>query len=250
MTYREMASLYDKLMEHAPYDQWYTFTKEIFQRSGKNIETIADLGCGTGEITTRLAQEQFQLYGIDYSADMLVYADQKASMQGLNIQWLQQDLRQLTGLKNLDAAISYCDVINYVTDLEDVRVVFENVANSLKPGGLFIFDVHSIFHVQHHLIDYTFADVSDDFSYIWFCSSGDDIGEMHHDLTFFSLDGEKYSRFNEYHHQKTYPIDTYQQILLDTGFKKAKLYSDFSLENKISHENAERIFFVTEKRSR
>lgn len=247
MVYREMASIYDRLMDHAPYDLWYSFTNDIIAHFDKPISSIADLGCGTGEITTRLARDGYDMYGIDYSSDMLSIAEQKATEQGLKIQWLQQDLRNLTGLHNLDAAVSYCDVINYIISVEDVRKAFQQTAQILKKGGLFIFDVHSLYHVDQTLTNQTFADVSDDFSYIWFCSAGNEVGEMHHDLTFFSFDGKKYDRFDEYHHQKTYSIEVYQQLLKETGFQKAKIFSDFSCKIKNSHKKAERIFFVTEK---
>lgn len=244
-----MASLYDKLMMDAPYDDWVNFTEEAFKQSGKQINRIADLGCGTGEISTRLAMAGYTVSGIDYSVDMLTYAEHKASEDKLSIQWVHQDLKELEGLKNLDAAISYCDVINYIVSEKELRTVFKRVADSLKEGGLFLFDVHSLFHVQHHLINQTFADVTDEASYIWFCSEGENPGEMHHDLTFFSLDVNKYERFQEYHHQRTYSITFYQQLLKDAGFENINIYADFSLKKKNLNEKSERIFFIAEKRS-
>ncbi|UJL44899.1 class I SAM-dependent methyltransferase [Virgibacillus sp. NKC19-16] len=249
MAYNQMAYVYDKLMAHAPYDKWAEFTRAAVTQSRKQIEHIADLGCGTGEITTKLAELGFRMTGLDYSTEMLTYAEHKASEEDLRIQWMRQDLREMQGLNNLDAAISYCDVINYITTEQELRNVFNRVVDALKDGGLFIFDVHSMYHVEHHLINQTFADVTEDASYIWFCSEGDMPGEMHHDLTFFALNGEKYERFDEYHHQRTYSISFFQEILLDAGFENIKIYADFTLKNEFIDEKAERIFFLAEKRS-
>ena len=215
MAYQELASLSDRLMQDAPYNQWTSLTKELFKRNRKSIHKMIDLGCGTGEITTRLAREGFQVTGVDYSSDMLTLAQQKAVNQNLSIQWIHQDIRTLEGFRDLDAAISYCDVINYITTIEDIGRVFKQVAKCLKPGGVFIFDVHSIYHVQHHMVNHTFSLVDDDFSYIWECTEGDEVGEMHHDLTFFTMEEDgKYGRFDEYHHQLTFSIENYQQLLL------------------------------------
>ncbi|WP_010650963.1 class I SAM-dependent DNA methyltransferase [Oceanobacillus massiliensis] len=249
MAYQEMATLYDKLMLNAPYDEWIAFTEQVLNESGKNITKIADLGCGTGEITTRLAQAGYSMTGIDYSADMLTYAAHKASEKNLSIQWLQQDLINLTGLMDYDAAISFCDVINYITEPAELEKTFQNVAESLKPGGIFMFDVHSLFQVEQHYINQTFADVTEEASYIWFCSAGDERGEMFHDLTFFALDGEDYKRFDEYHHQKTYSVDFYKNLLRHAGFENLKVFADFSLKQNFIEEKAERIFFLAEKRS-
>ncbi|PAV28996.1 SAM-dependent methyltransferase [Virgibacillus profundi] len=249
MAYKQMAYLYDKLMEDAPYDQWINFTLDVFRNSGERIERIADLGCGTGEITLKLAKSGHQVTGVDYSTEMLAYAAHKANQQKTTVQWLQQDLRELQGLADFDAVVSFCDVINYITSEDELRNVFKRIADSLKTGGLFLFDVHSMFHVQHHFINQTFADVTEEASYIWFCIEGEKPGEIFHDLTFFSLEGNNYNRFDEYHHQRTYSIDFYQQLLIEAGFEKPKVVADFSAKEESLHDQAERIFFIAKKRS-
>lgn len=248
MAYFQMAYLYDRLMEEAPYKKWYTITEEILRLTGEKVETIADLGCGTGEITLKMAEAGYNLYGVDYSADMLAVAAEKSFQKNVNIQWINQDIRELSGLSNIDLAISYCDVINYITKIEEVKNTFQNVAQILRPGGLFIFDVHSMYHVEQNLTNKTFADVGEDYSYIWFCDPGDEQGEMFHHLTFFTLVGEKYERFVELHHQQTYPVHKYEQLLLETGFEKPKLYADFNIKDEFITEKAERIFFLTRKK--
>jgi len=65
MAYDQMGYLYDPFMKNAPYDKWLSFAQEIIKKSGKNIETIADLGCGTGELTLKLSEKGYQLYGVD-----------------------------------------------------------------------------------------------------------------------------------------------------------------------------------------
>lgn len=248
MTYQSLAPLYDYIMKHAPYDEWYSFTEEVIDRHQASVKTIADLGCGTGEITIRLAEKGYSLYGIDFSEEMLAHASEKAFQKGLNISWLSQDLRKLSGLAEIDLAISYCDVMNYITNKSDLKKTFENVHHILKDSGLFIFDVHSIFHAENNLSNNTFAEVRDDYSYIWFCHEGESRGEMHHDLTFFKREGNKYIRFKEFHHQKTYPSQIYKTLLAEAGFTNIKIYSDFSLEKEEQRDRASRIFFLAEKK--
>ncbi len=243
-----MANVYDRLMEDAPYDKWLEFTEYIIKKYNKSVQHIADLGCGTGEITKRLAMNGYQVTGVDYSSDMLTFAEQKCSNEGLTVQWLNQDLKELQGLKDLDAAISYCDVINYITEEEDLTDVFQRVADSLKEDGLFIFDVHSVYQVENNYVNQSFADVMEDASYIWFCHQGDVPGEMYHELTFFqSQEHNTYTRFDEMHHQRTYTPNFYINLLQRTGFKNIKVYGDFQENNELELEYAERIFFSAEK---
>ncbi|WP_085991849.1 class I SAM-dependent DNA methyltransferase [Oceanobacillus senegalensis] len=245
MEYKQMAYVYDKFMAEAPYDKWIQFTLERLKN--KKIKTIADLGCGTGEITVRLAEEGFQMIGVDFSMDMLSYAEHKASNKNVPITWLHQNLQELEGLNDLDVAISYCDVINYITEEDNLKNVFQRIYQSLKKDGVFIFDVHSIYHVEQNYKNQTFADVMEDVSYIWFCLEGETIGDMYHDLTFFALDGDKYIRFDEIHHQRTYSIDFYKKLLYEIGFHHVQVYADFRLEEENITSDSERIFFVAER---
>ncbi|GGB28880.1 methyltransferase [Lentibacillus populi] len=250
MAYRQMANFYDQLMDDAPYDKWLELTIDVFQQSGKTIRYVADLGCGTGRITTGLAKLGYNMTGVDSSEEMLSYAQQHAISEGTEILWIHQDLRELEGINGMDAVISYCDVINYITTEKELRTVFRHTAKVLQAGGLFLFDVHSLYHVQNDLANMTFSEVDEDVSYIWFCTPGEVEGEMHHDLTFFVADAnDKYIRFDEYHHQRTFPIDVYKKLLHEAGFEIRNIYGDFSVKQDSIEENTERIFFIAEKRA-
>ncbi|RLL48021.1 class I SAM-dependent methyltransferase [Oceanobacillus piezotolerans] len=245
MAYQQMAYLYDKLMSDAPYDEWVEFTLQLL--GNRNVRYIADLGCGTGEISLRLKKAGFEVVGIDNSSDMLTYAEHKARNENVPIQWLHQDLRELSGINGIDVAVSYCDVINYITEEQDIREVFNKTYEMLTSEGIFIFDIHALSHVESHYVNQTFADVLEDAAYIWYCTEGEAQGEMYHDLTFFALDDGKYNRFDEYHHQRTYPIPFYKKLLQDTGFQNIKVFADFSLKQNNLSEDNKRIFFFAEK---
>ncbi|MDL4841475.1 class I SAM-dependent DNA methyltransferase [Aquibacillus rhizosphaerae] len=250
MSYTKMAFVYDVLMEDAPYEKWEQFADAMFKKFGNNITSVADLGCGTGQVTRRLAKTGYQVLGVDYSEDMLAYAQQAAAEENLLIQWFHQDLRELNGFKNLDAVVSFCDVINYITDLNELEVVFKNVNHMLNSDGLFLFDVHSMDHIENNLKEQTFAEIYDDLSYVWLCQAGESLGEVYHDLTFFVLDEEQYERFDETHHQRTYPINTYRELLKKSGFIMKGLYADFSTKETSYSSDDQRLFFVCQKNSR
>lgn len=250
MSYEEMASVYDALMEYAPYDKWLTFTEILFKRTSRPITSVLDLGCGTGQITRRLAASGYETVGVDISEDMLTYADHRAQNEQLSIQWIHQDVSQLAGLSSFDAAVSYCDVMNYITTEQALDDTFNRVYDALAPDGIFIFDVHAISYVKEKLVDRTFADVADDIAYIWFCQKGDHAGEMYHDLTFFVEDqNDKFDKFSEVHHERTFPVRTYIQLLEGAGFENCKVYADFAANDHFSEDNAERIFFSATKPS-
>lgn len=247
-SYRLLAQVYDDLMKEAPYDAWLELTLEAV--NGRKVERVLDLGCGTGEFTLRLAKYFPHLYGVDLSNDMLTIARHKAETERVEATWIQQDLRQLEGFNGIDLAVSYCDVLNYIVSLEDIKKVFQNVYASLAPGGLFIFDIHSIHYVEEHLLHHTFAYQEDELAYIWDCVPGKYRGEMFHELSFFfakDVDSSTYYRFDEVHHQRTYPSASYVDLLHQAGFRNIEVFADFSMKNNFLEDKSERIFILSEK---
>lgn len=250
MEYGKMATVYDKLMGDAPYDLWLDFVKELLADKSVNLKdlVVADYGCGTGEMTRRLAAETKHVYGVDLSSEMLTEAAAKIEPNlGRKVTWLQQDVSALEGISEIDLAVSFFDVLNYVVEEAALERYIKNVYESLTEDGCFIFDVHSMHQIENHYLGETFAVVLDTVSYIWFCTGGEYPGEMHHDLTFFVQDGEKYERFDECHHQRTHTVSYYVELLKKVGFRKVSWYSGAHKESLYSDENAPRIFFLAEK---
>ncbi len=248
--YIQFAQVYDAFMQNAPYDEWVSFTEEVCAARSYKPTTIIDLGCGTGELSLRLAQQGYQVTGIDVSANMLTVADQKAKKQSLPITWVQQDLRTMEGFSEMDLAISYCDVINYITEQDELKQVMKGVFDSLREGGLFIFDVHAVEYAENYLMDHTFADLDDELAYIWHCFSGETKGDLFHELTFFVNQGYGYERFDEDHHQRTYESSIYVDLLKETGFSNIEIFYDFQLKNEKQEQINERMFIVAKKQSR
>ena len=59
-----------------------------------NSGRVLDLACGTGRLTIELAKRGLQCVGIDKSASMLSMAQAKSKALGLNIFYLQEDIRK------------------------------------------------------------------------------------------------------------------------------------------------------------
>lgn len=248
-SYQHFAQIYDELMVHAPYDEWVRFTQKILEKNQKKVKEIVDLGCGTAEIALRLVSEGYRVIGVDQSTEMLAVAHEKVLKAGTHLTLIQQDIRQLEGFQEVELFISYCDVMNYITNKNDLQAVFSNVYASLAKEGLFIFDIHSLAYVKRQLLHHTFADMTDELGYIWHCLPGNDEGEMYHQMTFFqqSASADQYIRFDETHHQQTFELEQYKQLLKSCGFTKITFYSDFMIENDFSEKNSDRIFILAQK---
>ncbi|RKN79049.1 class I SAM-dependent DNA methyltransferase [Paenibacillus ginsengarvi] len=272
MPYGQFAYIYDRLMDDMPYPQWVRFIRGCWESYGKP-KTVADLGCGTGNISIPLAQSGLQVFAIDLSDDMLAVAQDKTEQQqrlfpfapGGAVTWLQQDMREWELAEPVDSVISCCDSINYLTEEEDLALLFRQTYAGLKDGGTFIFDVHT----EGQLISYAdmqpFTLNDDDVSYIWTSDLDEERCEIEHDLTIFVREAEwfpqqtqadavanagedempRYIRIDERHVQRAYPLSRLEQLLQQAGFSQVHLFADFV--RKAPTAETERAFFVCVK---
>ncbi len=247
MSYGEFAYLYDILMEDVPYERWVDWVKSAAAEHQAG-NRILDLACGTGELSVRLSEAGFDVSGVDLSDDMLAVAHAKAQENGLSIPFFQQDMTELEQLGEFDMIGIFCDSLNYLPDEQSVGKTFAASYRHLKQGGLFLFDVHSIYKMDHVFSKSPFTYVSDDISYIWDCSPGEAPYSVEHDLTFFALDDAsgRYDRFDEMHYQRTYPVQIYEALLEKAGFRLLSVTGDFGLEPP--GESHERLFFTAQKK--
>ncbi len=249
--YSGFSQIYDIFMDDIPYDAWCEQTVRILREHGISDGIVADLGCGTGAMTGRLAACGYDMIGIDMSYEMLQEAQEKSEAgSASSILYLCQDMREFELYGTCAAFVSRCDSINYLTDTGDLTRVFSLVNNYLDPGGIFIFDCNTCYKYQS--IPEVVAENRDEGSFIWENSydPGTQINE--YDLTLYiredlcgydgasagvgSTDesssgdddtglsyvrhGEQehaYHRYEETHIQRAYTIDELKKAAEDAG---------------------------------
>jgi SAM-dependent methyltransferase len=181
---------------------------------------IVELGCGTGSFTQILKKKGYDIMGIDLSPDMLNVARNKAAEQGLDIMYLEQDMRELDLYSTAGTIVSVCDSINYLLEEEDILDTFKLVNNFLFPGGAFIFDFNTLHKYRDVIGDATIAENREDCSFIWDNYFHEDEHINEYDLTIFvRCDEEKelFQRFTETHYQRGYTLDEMKELVEKAG---------------------------------
>jgi len=247
-SYRQLADVYDHLMADAPYDQWMQFAAEVWRLTGTAPHRVAELGCGTGSLTRYLLERKLEVWGVDLSADMLEVAREKVerSHPGAHVHWLNQDIRRLSLPGQMDSIVSFCDTLNYIPDAEGIRQVFAGVFEALKPGGTFLFDVHTPYKIAEVFGNESFCYQDEQVAYIWQSSYDEYTETVEHDLTLFVAERDGlFRRFHELHRQRAYRLDDLRDWLVEAGFTLLSLTADFS--SQAVEEESERAFFAAQK---
>ena len=241
--YTVFAEIYDLFMEETPYQDWCAYLTDYLKKNGIADGLVLDLGCGTGTLTTLLAEKGYDMIGVDLSEDMLDRALEKRDSAGQDILYLCQDMCSFELYGTVRAVVCVCDSLNYVTEEADLLQVFKLVNNYLDPGGLFLFDMNTLYKYQVLLGDHVFAENRDEGSFIW---------ENHYDpeqqineyaMTFYLREEhDKYQRFEEYHYQRAYTRETIERLLREAGLELLSVYDDYS--GRPPGEQSERLCFA------
>ncbi|MCD7809374.1 MAG: class I SAM-dependent methyltransferase [Erysipelotrichaceae bacterium] len=235
MSYENFSYYYDSLMDSKFYDDYLEF---IFNHAV--FDEVFELACGTGEIAIRLAKAQKQVYASDLSMDMLEVAKQKAMYENVNLYLQRVDMTDFSTDREVDLILCLCDSLNYLLEEKQIIQTFKNVNASLKDNGTFIFDIDSLYKMNHILKDYHEYDEDKDYIFDWQVEYIDNGYVKHH---VYIEDKIEDDIVDEYHYQKTFDIHQYLQWLNETGFHKITYYSDFDEYYK----DCERIIFVCQK---
>lgn len=101
---------------------------------------VLDLGCGPGRHTIPLAERGFQVTGVDRTVAYLESVRERAEADDLDVELVEADMRKFKRPGEFDLAINLLTSFGYFDDIDEDRRVFENVHESLKPGGVLVVD--------------------------------------------------------------------------------------------------------------
>ena len=146
--YGALAASYDGLMAGGAYRRRAAFLERRLKKSPIPVETVLDLGCGTGTIACLLAKKGYQVLAADGSEEMLTQAAAKAAGLERPPLFLHQAMPRLRLAQPADAVVSTLDSLNYLTAERDLKETFRHVRRWLKPGGLFLFDVNTPYKLR------------------------------------------------------------------------------------------------------
>ncbi len=125
------------------YEAECDFLEEVFRRyAGGAVQSVLDLGCGTGGHALPLAWRGYQVWGIDRSAKMIAIAREKAQAAQLvtGVHFEVADMCTLELPRTFDVAIAMFAVLSYQVSNEALLAALRSARRHVVPGGIFICD--------------------------------------------------------------------------------------------------------------
>lgn len=245
--YTGFASVYDRFMEDVPYEHWRDVIVHELKEASIRDGLLLDMGCGTGTLTRMLASEGYDMIGVDCSQEMLMEAWDKGD--GTDILYLCQDMRAFELYGTVRAVISTCDTMNYLLTPEDFIQTVRLVNNYLDPGGLFIFDLNTLYKFRELMGNTTIAESGEEASFIWDNFFDEETGRNEYDLTLFlRQENGLYERQVEVHEEQGYELEDVKGFLEAGGMEYVRVFdADTGGEPK---ETSEKVFFIAREKGK
>lgn len=227
--YGVFAEFYDSLTSDVGYSGRTDYILSLFQRFGSNPNTLIDLACGTGGFSLEFCRRGIAVTGVDMSSDMLSVARNKALEQNAELLLVCQRAEELELAETAGGAVCCLDSVNHITDPQALESAFSRLSNYIEKGGLFVFDINSIYKHREILGDNTFVYETDDVYLVWRNELIDD-RDVNLYLDFFVYNGESYDRYSEDFSERGYTEDEIKILLEKSGFEPLGFFDDMSFE--------------------
>lgn len=130
---------------------------------------ILELCCGTGRLTIPLAKSGINITGVDFTPTMLEQAKSKSVTEGLQIRFIEADMRKLDLNETFNLIFIPFNSIHHLYTNKDLQQTLSVVKRHLKTNGLLILDCFNPnieflverSKIQHTISEYTTTDGRD-----------------------------------------------------------------------------------------
>lgn len=244
-SYGVFARFYDKLTGNVEYKKRANYFRTLLCAQGLKGGTLLDLACGTGRLLYEMAAFGFDVIGVDASAEMLCIAQSHPKSGEVKPLLLCQRMQALDLYDTVDAVVCSLDSINHLTSPQDVKATFERVSLFLNPGGVFVFDVNTVYKHRNILANNTFVYDLDELYCVWQNELDADTNTVEITLDFFEEDLDAYYRSSETFSERAYAVDQLQKWLEDAGLTVTAVYEE--LTQIPPREDTQKVVFTAVK---
>ena len=102
---------------------------------------VLEAACGTGRITLPIARQGVDVTGLDIMPSMLARARRRSEEEGLSVEWLEQDCRDIRSEQRFALVFSATNAMQHLHDVDSVIAFLVSARNVLRPGGTLLLDV-------------------------------------------------------------------------------------------------------------
>ena len=132
---------YDWMFSPETFNEAWEQAEDIVTLTGIRSGYVLDLCCGPGRHSVPLAKKGFKVTAVDLHQFLLDKAQAYSEKEGLEIEFVQADMRKFVQDDSYDLVINMYSSFGYFQNPDEDYYVLDNVYHSLRKGGKLIVDV-------------------------------------------------------------------------------------------------------------
>jgi len=242
-SYGAFARSYDRLTQDVDYDVMAAFILQRLRKNDHPNRIVLDAACGTGTLTTLLAEAGYEMIGTDASFEMLMQARSKAGEQ--SILYLLQPLEELDLYGTIGAAVCTLDSLNHLPGREALREALRRIGLFMEKDGLFICDLNTVYKHRAVLADNAFVREEKGVFCVWQNSYSPKEHAVEIDMDLFYAEKNLWHRHSESIREVAYEREELEQLFTEAGFAVEEVYDGYSTAAPC--ETTERLVYVLRK---
>jgi len=241
--YDDFAWFYDRYWNEEFHSLAFPILRRIFLARLPAGARILDVCCGTGYLAGLLVHCGYRVTGFDASSEMIRYARLNVPSADFEVCGAASFLPPLRADDRFEGAVSTFDSLNHILEKDELHAAFRNVAQALRPGAIFAFDM-LLEEAYRTRWGEAFALVRDD-HVLTITASGYDFRSRLASctLTMFRLLEGAWRRSDSVIHERCYTTKEIGAALEQAGFEQLVCYSaqDLGMAGQLGEG---RTFFV------
>ena len=202
---------------------------------------VLDLCCGPGRCSIVLAQQGFNVTGVDGTKYLLDKAKAKARAAKVKIDWIHEDMRDFVRPDAFDLVLSMFTSFGFFDDKNQDVEVLRNMYDNLRPGGTCLIDVMGKERLAKILQDTVSEVLPDGSKLVHRHEVFDDWTRIRNEWIIIRKGRAKSYKF----HISIYSGQELRDRLEGVGFQKVKLYGN--LDGEDYGPDTERLVAVGQK---
>ncbi len=228
--YSKIAAYYDLIFPVDPSQR--KFIISIIEKH-PHLDTLLDIGCGTGSLAVSLSENFRTITGIDINPKMISVAKRKTVKKIPNVKFIKGDMLKIKNhvhSNKFGIISSSGNTISHLKDPKQIEKILLLTRKILKPGGIFIFQIINYDYLAKKKIE-TLPLIENEFLIFkrYYKTTGSIIN-FHSDLRLKKTNTAIKNRIN------LYPVtpNEIKKILIKTGYKDIELYGGYKKTDPVS----------------
>jgi SAM-dependent methyltransferase len=232
------SSFYHQLYAHRSEKEAAHFIDNLIPiLQPKEDAKMLDLGCGAGRHSKHLATKGFHVTGLDLAKSSI---QQASRFERPNLQFFQHDMRIPFGKNYFDFAFSFFTSFGYFDSDAENRQVINNIAQSLKPGGVVMMDYLNANYASKGLMGNETKEIDGIVYHItrWM--------DNQHFYKKIAIELQSGKPFEYSERVAKLHISDFESMFSDHGLKLLDIYGDYEM-NEFVLSSSPRLIMIAEK---